>query len=395
MAKQFDPRRVLKQIANSLLREFFSRRGELNDVPWDTLTEHRIEPVFRGWQALPDEKQREVQMVLRDVSELADHRGVAVLAEGILLRSPERADEFRAQVGKADKAMWTYLHAQEIFEEAALFARADALASGRYWQRRNGLPKRVLNDPAILCAPLADGLAGYYGPVQLRGKHCAVEHYRRADGADYFFAYLDDYPDKHLVFDGAGNQPVVRWDRYAFENVFVYNGDEGSLEIYAPGGKKVWAPLQVVFCKAVLGMDVPPANPLRPSYRLDHLLQPNFPLAADPGDRVNDARITRLRILPLGSGGYVEIKADPRADRNDIYRKIDRWLRRENLPVESLRVGRATFSLRFIHNGGGRQPTLTFDVSVPHSSNLKSKPDEMRIIGERCLRLWEVTDDQG
>ena len=27
--------------------------------------------------------------------------------------------------------------------------------------------------------------------------------------------------------------------------------------------------------------------------------------------------------------------------------------------------------------------------------NLKSKPDEVRVIGERCLRRWEVTDDQG
>ena len=38
MAKSFDPRKVLKQIANPLLREFFSRRGELLDVPWDQIT---------------------------------------------------------------------------------------------------------------------------------------------------------------------------------------------------------------------------------------------------------------------------------------------------------------------------------------------------------------------
>lgn len=395
MAKPFDPRKILKQIANPLLREFFVvRRGELSDVPWDSLTEHKIEPVFQGWEALREEQRHEVQMVLRDVNELADHRGVAVLAEGILWRCPERAEEFRAQVSKADKAMWTHLHAVRIFDEAAMFARADALASGRYWIKRNALPKRVIEDPSSLRAPLASALSAFYGPIQMRGKHCAVEHYRRADGADYFFAYLDDYPDKRLVFDGQSDEPVVRWDRYAFENVFVYNGDDGSMELYAPGGKNVWAPLQVAFCKAVLGKDVPPADPLRPSYRLDHLLQQNFPLATDPTDRVEDARITRLRIVPRGSGGYIEIKADPRSDRNDIYRKLDRWLRRENLPVESLRVAQATFSLRFIHNGPGRQPTLTFDVSAPHSSNLKSKPDEMRVVGGRCLRLWEVVDEQ-
>lgn len=395
MAKPFDPRKVLKQIANSLLREFFTRRGELADVPWDQLSEHRIEPVFAGWLALPDAKQREVQMIIRDVNELADHRGVAVLAEGILARHPDRAEDFSAQRSKADKAMWSYLYAPEVFNDAAMFARADALTGGRLWNRRNGLPKRQLDDPESLCGPLGEALSSVYAPAQLRGKQCMVEHYRRADGVDYFFAYLDDYPDKHLVFDGNDSQPIVRWDRYAFENVFVYSGDEGVLEIVAPGGGKMWTTLQVAFCKAVLKKDVPPADPLRPSYRLDHLLQNDFPLPTDPVDRVEEARITRLRIVPRGGGGHIEIKADPRGDRNDIYRKMDRWLRRENLPVEGLRVVQATFSLHFVHNGVGRQPTLTFEVSVPHSSNLKSKPDEVRVIGERCLRRWEVTDDQG
>jgi len=45
------------------------------------------------------------------------------------------------------------------------------------------------------------------------------------------------------------------------------------------------------------------------------------------------------------------------------------------------------------HDGPGRQPTLTFDVSAPNSSNLKSKPDEKREVGERCLKLWEVVVD--
>jgi len=130
MAKPFDPRRILKQISNPLLREFFTWQGELTDVPWDTLTEHKVEPVFQGWQTLDDEKQREVQMILRDVNELADHRGVAVLSEEILWRCPDRAAEFQAQVSKADKAMWAYLHTALVFEEAAMYARADALATG-------------------------------------------------------------------------------------------------------------------------------------------------------------------------------------------------------------------------------------------------------------------------
>jgi hypothetical protein len=103
-------------------------------------------------------------------------------------------------------------------------------------------------------------------------------------------------------------------------------------------------------------------------------------------------------MAPRGSGGYIEIKADPKGHRNDIYRKIERWLKAECIPVDGTRVLQASFHLKFQHNGAGRQPTLTFDVSVPNSSNLKSKPDEQREVGERCLKLWEVVaddDDKG
>lgn len=392
MAKPFDPRKVLKHIANPLLREFFSRRGELADVPWDELTEQKIEPIFEAWQALPERQKIEVQVILRDVYELADHRGRAVLAEEILWRCPERAAEFEAQASKADNAMWVYLNVPEAFDEAAMFARADALAAGRYWNRRNSLPKKTLEVDQQLCDRLAEALTSFYGPTQMRGRHCHIVHYRRSGGGDYFFAYLDDYPDKHLVFDGNSDQPVVRADRYAFENVFVYNAGDGSMELFAQGGKKVWEPLQTAFCQAVLGEEVDPADPMRPAYQLDHLLRPDFPLPTDPADGVEEARITLLRIAPRGSGGYIEIKADPKGHPNDIYRKIERWLK-AGVAVEGVRVLKASFHLKFHGNGNGRQPTMTFEVSAPNSSNLKSKPDEQREVGERCLKLWKVVED--
>lgn len=395
MARPFEPRKILKQISNPLLQAFFDERGQLPDLPWDELSEHKIEPVFEAWQALPERDRLEVQVILRDIYELADHRGLAVLAEEILWRCPERGDEFKEQRSKADKAMWVYLNVREAFDEAALFARADALAAGRHWKRRNNLPRVPLEVDDDMLAALAGALTAFYGPMQMRGRHCKVVHYHRHGAADYLFAYLDDYPDKHLVFDGDADQPSVRADRYAFENVFVYNADDGSLEVFAQGGKKVWEPLQSAFCKAVLGEDIDPADPLRPSFKLDHVLTPDFPLPTDPADGVEDARITRIRLVPPGSGGYVEIKANPKGHRNDIFRKLERWLRSENINLDDTRVASASFSLKFAHDGPGRQPTLSFDVSAPNSSNLKSKPDEHRAVGERCLKRWGVVDGEG
>jgi len=224
----------------------------------------------------------------------------------------------------------------------------------------------------------------------MRGRFCKIAHYPRSGGAEYFFAYLDDYPGKHVVFDDHG-RPSMQAGRYAFENVFVYNSGEGTMESYAPGGKKVREPLEVAFCQAVLGVEVGPADPLRPSYKLDHLLQTDYPLATDPRDLIAEVRITAMRLSPMGSDASVEIKASKKGPPNDIYRKIERWLSVKHLPRESTRVVKVTFRLTFQHEGPGRAATMTFTVGVPSSCDLKSWPDDKREIGDRCLNLWEVS----
>lgn len=135
-------------------------------------------------------------------------------------------------------------------------------------------------------------------------------------------------------------------------------------------------------------------DPLRPSFQLHHLLAPGFPLVTDPNDRIEEARITRLRLAPQGTGGHIEIKADPKGHRNDIYEKINQWVEAEYRAMDATRVLQASFNIRFQHDGVGRAPTLTFDVSAPYFSNLKSKPDEQREVGERCLKLWKVVSDE-
>lgn len=391
MPKTFDPRKILKQVSNVHLREFFARRGELLDVPWDTLSEHKIEPVFEAWQALPAAQRTAVHDALFDIAELSDHRGVAVLAQDVRHYHPELTTRFDAQDGLADRVMLVYLHAPELLEHAVMFAKADGLIGGKYWCSRGELPRRRVENSDAVCKALGDDLSSYYTQTQMRGRRCHVTHCRRTGGTDYFFAFLEDYQEKALVFDDSSEEPVVRRDRHAFENVFAYNGTAGTLDVAAHGGKPVHAALQYRFCKAVLGIEVEPADPMKPCYSLDQFLRHNFPLPTDPADRIEDARITRLRIARRGGGGaYIEVRADSRGGRHDIYVQMDRLARSENLTTASVFVTQATFSLRIEHSGRGRPQTITFDVSAPYSCNLRNKADAARLIGERCMRMWGI-----
>jgi hypothetical protein len=133
MAKDFDPRRILHKISNSLTRVCFERAGVVEGIPWDDLGEAQVERIFTAWQKMPDDKRRLIQLVLQDINELANERGVKVLVEEIQRVAPDRLAEFEAIVGQADRAMWTYLNVKMAFVVAAYFARAEALSTGRYW----------------------------------------------------------------------------------------------------------------------------------------------------------------------------------------------------------------------------------------------------------------------
>ena len=124
MAKVFDPRRVLRKISNALLRQCYERHGAADGIPWDELRETQVEPMFAAWQQMPDDKHRHIQLVLQDINELADERGMVVLVEELRRTSSELLETFNAMESQADRAMWCYLSARGVFNVAAYFARA-------------------------------------------------------------------------------------------------------------------------------------------------------------------------------------------------------------------------------------------------------------------------------
>ncbi|MCL6504029.1 MAG: hypothetical protein K6T86_15200 [Pirellulales bacterium] len=65
MANVFDLRKVLKQISNIHLQQFFAKRGELHDVPWDGIKEHKIDPIVEASQALSPAKRWQVQILFK------------------------------------------------------------------------------------------------------------------------------------------------------------------------------------------------------------------------------------------------------------------------------------------------------------------------------------------
>jgi hypothetical protein len=98
--------------------------------------------------------------------------------------------------------------------------------------------------------------------------------------------------------------------------------------------------------------------------------------------------ITRVRVEPIDRPGeYIELGLNPERGIHRIDQAIAEYLNTQQLTPARLRVKQMSFELRF--SAEARPRPLRFSVSCPNSCDLKSKPDELRAIGERCPRLWE------
>jgi hypothetical protein len=396
VAKHFDLRKQLKLHDKGLLRRLFVDEHQvLEKIPWDSLRPHDVEPIVEAWKHISDDVRRQIEVILQDVNELADERGQQVLVEDIDWRCPDLRAAFAAWSCLHDKALWAYLDARDTFNEAAIFARAESLRGGQFANRWNSLPKMQLIVTDELKSGLEAMVRDYYREKELRADRCRVHHYKRANGADYFYAYIPEWADKRLGFDDQG-ELTPRELEYAFHNVFIYESQDGALEIIAKGGKPVQLPLRRAFCKSVLGVTVEDTDPIKRCYFLDHLLDPSFAFTTTAADKITVVRLRRFRLVPtvsLPSLEGAELKWHETATLLQVRAAADQFLNAYGLTRGQVSLVQAGIQIEFQSDGQRRARTMTFNVGTPHTCDLKSKPDDVRAVGERCIRRWGILRD--
>ena len=385
------PRILLKQFSIPMLRRLFAQRQELLELPWDYLRDKKqTAPIYAAWQQLPEDRRREFQIAFHEIAEAATEVGIAALVRELEHVAPNQSWQVKACRTRLNKSLWFYLEFPELFCRATMFARADSLAAGRFAIRRQDLPRTPIEVTPAMTAALAEALRQFYWPTQMRGHYCHVEHMRRHDGDDYFFAYLDDWPDKRLAF-GNNGQLRLHSARFAFSVLFVYSAADGLLELVATGGESIHFPLQQAFCKSLLGIDLEPANRHRPVYQLQQLLDPAFTYPTASEDCINRVQLKSIRWKPLGE--IRKLRATVQEFEFPICRSewlelIQRGLAGYGVMPTQAVVEGATFRITLFRDG--RPRTLEFTIVLPSRCTVRTKSDELIAVGKRCLKQWGI-----
>jgi hypothetical protein len=143
----------------------------------------------------------------------------------------------------------------------------------------------------------------------------------------------------------------------------------------------------------VLGIEVDDDEPIRSTYQLEHLLDPAFGFPVEPADRIASVRLRRIRLVPkvfVPAIEYLEPKLTETASRVEVLTAIDRLIGAYNLPRSQVAVTQVSIQIQFLSDGQRKGKSMTFHVSCPNTCDLKTKPDDVRVVGERCLKRWEI-----
>jgi hypothetical protein len=388
----FDLKAQLKRHDNGLLQKLFEDRKELLDLEWGSLKKTQVDPIVAAIRALPPCQRRQIQVLLQSIAKLADNRGLKVVHEELSQRHPELVPTWGALKNRHDKVLWVYLNAHDAFEEAAVFARADALSVTRYFNRWSHAPCDGFEATPERVAKLKAGLQEHYSQNELRGEHCEVHHYTRLNGDEYFFAYLPDWPDNFMVFNDDGEMETLDIPT-AFTNLFVYEPSTGAVEMIASGGLPAQRQLRRVFYRALCKVEVEDADPDKPEYILDHLLQAEFSFQTELADRIEAIAVSQILLVPLveseGLDG-LQLRFRKGLPWSESLKVIDDLLCSRDLSRDQVGVDHILVRLLFMGDGSKRGKSLTIRIS-PRSCSLKAEDDEeLQVVGNRCLRRWGV-----
>jgi hypothetical protein len=230
----FNPLSFFRHVPNASLERFFTSVPEFAGFDWGAVSERRVDSILERCHMIAPVECARIFRIFRTVESLANPTGTQVLIEAARDIGLDIAETISARQNAYDRALWCYMEDKRIVEGARTLAHIENLPK-RSWETLKNLPVRTVGVTPEMQVELGRQLSEFFWTTQGRGDKCKVEFRRRDGDVDCFFAYPADYIDERFGYDQDGEFEFRSWNP-AFEVVFGYHRDNGTIDIYAQGG---------------------------------------------------------------------------------------------------------------------------------------------------------------
>ena len=381
MSRHYSTRHFFRQVPNALLKQYFDERGLLQDVDFSALTETKVGPLFDAWMGLSESDRKAMDAEFQTIFDLSCEKGFNAILDEIRWRKQGNRSELEALIGRLSalsshyhRAMLTYLELPNCWRGATLFYHADTLS---YWRKRRNMGRGTAAVDAESLRALAIRIGEFCHLTEGRGKNCEVEYYRRGE-LDYYFCFPEDFSSHSTEWvDGEfGRRP----HHPAFQVVFVFSGNDGTLELNFRGPLRAIEPLQEMFGIEILKLGELPPNPgdLR-VYDLNRFLEPGFSFVYPSDGFIEKVAIRKLRLSSrVIKGDRITVEADSSRGSEGIYRLIQSI--EKSVPLDVYSVTQVELSASVRKTGAsGRSSSVLVRITHPNSCSLKYDKSGLRL----------------
>jgi hypothetical protein len=393
VARQYQPRRFFRNAPNRLLQQYFSGRGVLAEVDFGTLTETQVEPVYEAWLTLPEDVRNAMEQDFQEIDELACEGGSKAILDEARFHGEDLAEQFAGLDGFHGHAFWTFLECPKCWRGAVALHHADTVPAS-YWRKRKNLPRQPAAVDAASISKFEQNLGDYFHWMQGRGKNCKVDCYRR-DDLDYFFAYPEDYAQASPEWEG--KEFKRRPHHPAFEIIFVYAQQDGTLDIFLSGDRKPVPDLQAIFAAAILKAELEPDEKDERVYDLNPLRFRQFQFSYQPESGIERVDVKKLRLAVRGKSERLVLEADPTRNPQAVFDLLAKVT--TAIPLAQLSVTQVGIKVTFAPSASSRKAnTRTFDITWPNSCSLKHDGRDLiirRMLADSGIELQEPAPEEG
>jgi len=376
MARHYSTKDFFRQMPNALLQRYFQGRELFGDLDFTAMKEAKPDELFAAWLALPDGQRNAMDAEFRDIFAMCCEKGfLAVIDEAreYWRETPDDLTPFvealSALPSHYERAMVTFLDYKDFWKGASRFYHADTLS---YWRKR----KHLLHQPAAVDAAsvlqFASLIRNYFHHTDGRGNNCVVEPFRRGE-LDYFFAYPEDYSQHSTEWVNGefGRRP----HNPAFEVVYVYSQQEGSLDLNFRGSYKAIEPLQAMFATAILKLpELPPDPKDARVYDLSPLLQKSFDFTPAVGSGIVDVVVKKLRLSSrVKKGERITLEADAAENPDSVYELLEKI--GKSIPLNMYNITQVELTASVVVDAD--KPAKPVPIRITHPNSCSLKYDEL------------------
>lgn len=373
MTGQYSHKQFFRRIGNVYLARYFERNKLAINIDFTQLSEKDSERIFSAFSLLDEEVQARAEADFQNVDALATDGGITALVdESAYHEDPNFSEEIATIEGMHNKAMWAYLDRNNYWLGATRFLHADNV-SFSYWRKRhiplNTVPHVETTDIKLL----EKAISTYFYEKEARGKNCKVEVYQRYN-KEYFFAYPEDFARSGVEW--IKNQLSTESRHPAFEIIFVYCEDEGSLDIYAPRNTKAVPALQSLFAETILKIDkLEESKKDDRVYDLNPVKNPTFEFEIEPDCGVDDIIVTQLRVLLRNGeqGRSITVKANATKDSQAVFKLL------ESLNLPPYFVTQVSMKAILTTPAGERVKSKPVTITYPNGCGLSHSGTDLTI----------------